>query len=235
MTTESPFELLPSSPLYPDELRSLFGELAMPSLWLIGNIELLTRPGVGFCGSRNASEKGLQVAADCATQLSQREVVVISGYAPGVDMASHEAALRNGGSTIIVLAEGVDHFRIKKSIKSFWDWNRVLVISQFPKSAIWRPDRAMERNRLIVALSKVVIVLEARDSGGTLNAGFCALQMRRPLFVALYSEMNGAREGNERLIKEGGTPLRRSRQTEMAEMRGVFDAIGPQAALSDLA
>jgi DNA processing protein len=218
-------KLSPSDKAYPAALRSLFGDLLPPELWFVGNVDLLKTKAVGFCGSRNATSSGLQVAADCANQLSQHQITVISGYAPGVDMASHEAALSTGGKTIVVLPEGIEHFRIKKTIKDVWDWNRTLVISYFPPNAIWRADRAMDRNRVIVALSNAVIVLEAREKGGTLNAGYCALQMKKPLFVALYEDMNGGREGNQRLLEEGATPLFRSRTSGAAEIRRVLDAV----------
>jgi DNA processing protein len=218
-------KLMPDDAVYPASLRQ-FGPLLPPEIWVKGNVDLLDDRAVGFCGSRKASDRGLEIAADCARQLSDAHVVVVSGYAPGVDMASHEAALRTGGRTIIVLPEGIDHFRIKKTIRDAWDWDRVLVISQFPPSAIWRADRAMERNKVIVALSSAVIVLEARDQGGTLNAGFSALKMGKPLFVALYEDMNGSREGNQRLIEEGGMPLRRNRATSQAQMRDVLANIG---------
>jgi len=107
-----------------------------------------------------------------------------------------------------------------------WDWRRVLVVSQFPRKAVWRADRAMERNKIIVALSQAVIVLEAREKGGTLNAGYAALQMHKPLFVALYDEMNGAREGNQRLLADGAISLVRSRSTNHAQLRDVFEALG---------
>lgn len=217
--------LAPQDAGYPQSLRSAFGELAPPDIWFIGNTRILNTKSVGFCGSRKASGYGLEIAADCAHQLSSLCVTVVSGYAPGIDMASHEAALANGGSTIIVLPEGIDHFRIKRSIAPVWDWERVLVISQFPRNAVWRADRAMERNRVIVALSQVVIVIEARETGGTLNAGYSALKMQKSLFVALYDEMNGAREGNQMLLVEGGVPLKRSRTTGQAQLRDVFRAL----------
>jgi DNA processing protein len=203
-----------------------FGELAPPDIWYIGNVEILNTTGVGFCGSRNASDYSLQIAADCASQLSEAGITVVSGYAPGVDIASHEAALASGGRTIVVLPEGIDHFRVKRSISPMWDWRRVLVVSQFPRKAVWRADRAMERNKIIVALSQAVIVLEAREKGGTLNAGYAALQMHKPLFVALYDEMNGAREGNQRLLADGAISLVRSRSTNHAQLRDVFEALG---------
>jgi DNA processing protein len=213
-------------PGYPPSVRSVFGELVPPEIWYAGNLDIINTKGVGFCGSREASEYGLLIAADCATQLSEAGVTVVSGYAPGVDMASHDAALKSGGRTIVVLPEGIDQFRIKRSIAAAWDWQRVLVVSQFPRKAIWRADRAMERNKLIVALSQAVIVLEAREKGGTLNAGYSTLQMNKPLFVALYDDMNGAREGNQLLIQEGGIPLKRNRSTNQAQLKMVFEVLG---------
>lgn len=220
-----PEKLSPGDSNYPASLRDLFGALAAPEIWFVGNVDLLKDTAVGFCGSRKATEAGLEVAADCARQLSEAGIAVISGYAPGVDMASHEAALAGGGRTIIVLPEGIDHFRIKKSVRANWDWNRVLVLSYFPRSAIWRADRAMDRNRVIVALSDAVIVLEARETGGTLNAGFCALRMHKPLFVAWYAEMNGGRQGNEMLLQEGGQPLLRSRASGRAQLQNLFEVL----------
>jgi DNA processing protein len=212
---------------YPERLRPIFGELLPPDLWLMGNPDLLYSKGVGFCGSRNASDVGLAVAADCARQLSEHKLTVISGYASGVDMASHEAALSNGGATIIILPEGIDHFRIKKVIKDIWDWNRVAVISYFPRNAVWRADRAMERNKAIVGLSDAVIVLEARDRGGTLNAGFRALEMHKPLFVAFFENMADGREGNRQLIESGGIPLQRNRVTGKANLKSIYASLGP--------
>jgi DNA processing protein len=83
----------------------------------------------------------------------------------------------------------------------------------------------MERNQVIVALSQAVIVLEAREKGGTLNAGYATLRMNKPLFVALYDDMNGTREGNQRLIQEGGIPLKRNRSTDQAQLKRVFEVL----------
>lgn len=218
-------KLSPHDEAYPKLLRDLFGALAAPDLWFAGNLDLFNDKAVGFCGSRKATSAGLDVAADCARQLSEHGVTVISGYAPGVDMASHETALASGGRTIIVLPEGIDHFRVKKTIKDVWDWNRTLVVSYFPRDAVWRADRAMDRNKVIVALSNAVIVLEARDTGGTLNAGFRALEMRKPLFVAWYADMNGGREGNQRLLEEGGQPLFRSRTSGRAQIQNLLEIL----------
>lgn len=220
-----PQRLSATDTAYPERMRKIFGGLLPPDIWFIGNSEILGAKGVGFCGSRNASEAGLKVAADCAKQLSEHKLTVISGYASGVDMASHEAALRNGGKTVIILPEGIDHFRIKKTIRDFWDWSRVIVLSYFPRNAVWRADRAMERNKAIVGLADAVIVLEARDKGGTLNAGYRALETQKPLFVAFFGDMADGREGNKQLLERGGIPLQRSRATGRANLTAMLDLI----------
>jgi DNA processing protein len=224
----APQTLEPGDSRYPSVLRDIFGALLPPAISFIGNLDIMGEKGVGFCGSRQASECGIQTTSDCARQLGEAGAVVVSGYAPGVDMAAHEAALAVGGKTLIILAEGIGHFRIKKSIRENWDWKRVLVLSHYPSNAVWRADRAMERNKLIVGLSNAVIVVEARDKGGTLNAGFCALQMKRPLFVAVYDNMNGGKEGNEILLREGGQPLKKSKTSNRAKLESVFDALTQQ-------
>lgn len=226
MKTIDAERLTPDDPEYPMSLRATFGDLLPPEIWYLGNINLLSTIGAGFCGSRKATEYSLQIAADCASQLTAAGVTVISGYAAGVDMASHEAALANGGRTIIVLPEGTNRFRIKQSIAPVWDWRRVLVISHFPRDARFQPGRAMDRNKIIVALSGAVIVLEAREVGGTLNAGYAALRMKKPLFVVMYDDVNGLREGNQRLISAGGFPLKRNRLTNHPQLRDVFDVLG---------
>ena len=57
-------------------------------------------------------------------QLSGLDIAVVSGYASGVDIQTHYWALKSGGTTIIVLPEGINKFYIKKELKDVWDWNR---------------------------------------------------------------------------------------------------------------
>ena len=93
------------------------------------------------------------------------------------------------GSTILVLPEGLDHFRIKRDLRDDWDWDRILVVSQFEPEAIWKAFRAMTRNETIIALSHAMIVIEAVATGGTLSAGLSTLKAGKPLFVAVYDQM----------------------------------------------
>ncbi|MBF0562196.1 MAG: DNA-processing protein DprA [Alphaproteobacteria bacterium] len=212
-------QLLPESASYPAAVSTALGNKA-PPLSVMGNVALLDLPGVGFCGSRKASEKGLQTAQECAIRAAALGLTVISGNAAGVDAVAHRAALQAGGTTILVLPEGVDHFRVRRELRPVWDWSRVLVVSQFEPSAGWQTFRAMSRNEVIIALSRAMIVIEAGPTGGTLNAGLRTLAAGKPLFVAVYESMDEA-AGNVQLLKRGALQLKRSRDTGDANLEQV--------------
>lgn len=211
---------------YPAQMLRTWGEdRAPPLLMARGNVALLARPTVGFSGSRRTSERGLRVARDCAEQLVAADVVVASGYAAGVDTCAHAAALAAGGATIIVLAEGIEHFLIKPEMENGWSWERACVVSEFSPSAPWSAGNALRRNRTIVGVSQAVIVIEALETGGTIATGRDALSGRVPLFAVEYGHSSGSAIGNRRLIAEGAQPLLRNRQTQRANLDGVFDAV----------
>lgn len=218
------------SPLYPRGLLRVYGQLALPRLRAMGNLSLLHQPSVGFCGSRKASDAGLAAAGELASALAHKGIVVTSGYAKGVDTEAHLAALRAGGSTIVVLPEGLAHFRIKRELREHWDDERVLVISQYDDEAVWRADRAMERNKVIVGASAATIVIEAGATGGTLDAGMTALRMRAPLYVVVYADNLESNEGNRLLLASGAKRIGRSRETGRANIAPVLVDIlgGPQ-------
>lgn len=217
-------QLDPTEIGYPEAVRRSFGAKA-PTLRLMGNKSLLLSTGVGFCGSRHASPKGLEAARDSAEQLAEWGFAVVSGNAAGVDIEAHRTALEAGGSTILVLPEGISHFRIKKELKPFWDWERALVVSQYPDNAPWASYRAMERNGLIVALSRATVVIEAGDTGGTLNAGITTIRQGKPLFVAMYQDMTTSAKGNLILLEKGAIPLSKSRESGRAAVARIRDVL----------
>lgn len=209
---------------YPSRLLEHYGSKAPEHLFCLGNLRLFSAQGVGFCGSRKSSAKGLETVSDCASQAAAARVVVVSGNAAGVDQVAHYQALKSSGSTILVLPEGIENFRIRKELKDVWDWQRVLVVSQFKPTAIWRAYQAMERNKTIIGLSGAMIVIEAGETGGTLAAGQQTLKANLPLFVAQYENEHAEAKGNLLLIEAGGVPLCRLKSTERANMRKVWDS-----------
>ncbi len=198
---------------------------APPIINYIGNINLLNTKKIGFCGSRKSSEKGLNIAKDISEQVVNKDITVVSGYASGIDQQTHYYSLKSGGKTIIVLPSGINHFKIKKFIKEVWDWSRILVISEFKPNEIWTVSRAMQRNSTIISLSNVMVLIEAKEKGGSIDAGYKALELNKPLFAPVYDGMPIEAKGNEILLKKGALPLKRSRNTNRANLSKVFEMV----------
>jgi DNA processing protein len=197
---------------YPKRLASLLGSKAPVELHVMGNIDLLDQHAVSFCGARNASEKGIGAAALCARKAAMHGFAITSGNARGVDRATHYEALASGGNTILVLPEGLDNFRIAPELREVWDWNHVLVVSQFAPKAVWRAYQAMQRNKVIMGMSCAMIVIEAGEKGGTRAAGEEALKLSIPLFAIDYGYDESVAPGNRALISQGAKRLKRGRE-----------------------
>lgn len=208
---------------YPDLLRERLLKNAPPLLMALGNSNLLHKESAGFCGSRKASEKGLATAKDCADQLVRQNINVVSGYAAGVDMATHQAALEGGGTTTLVLCEGILHFKIKRDLKDLWDWERVVVVSEFLPGVPWSVRNAMQRNKTICALTSSMILIESSSKGGSIEAGRACLKMGVPLFAPVYHGMPETAVGNRELLQQGAHELYKNRATNRANMTNVFE------------
>lgn len=192
---------------YPTRLRSLLGDRAPPVLFLAGSIELIQRRAVGFCGARDASEEGLRCTEQVARALAERGMLVVSGHAPGVDEMAHAAALKAGGSTALVLPEGLLQFRPRPSIADLLTEDNGVIVSEFPPKLPWSVANAMQRNRTICGLVHALIVIEAGTSGGSWEAGQTANDLGIPLFVLAYANPAPSAQGNSLLLRNGGKPL----------------------------
>lgn len=210
---------------YPGQLRDRLSKKAPTLLMVLGNPDLLHKTSVGFCGSRKASEKGLATATDCADQLARENINIVSGYAAGVDMATHRAALECGGTTTLVLCEGILHFKIKRDLKTLWDWDRIAVVSEFFPGIPWCVRNAMQRNKTICALTASMILIESSKKGGSIDAGRACLKMGIPLFAPVYKDMPETAEGNRELLQQGALELYKNSALNRANMTPVLNRI----------
>lgn len=186
----------------------------VPLLFYRGNPELLHGPNVGTCGSRDVSDHGLQAAVESGTRIAQRGFAVTSGYARGVDDATHLAALNAAGGTVIVLAEGIHHFRFKSEYDGVAEAVNTVAISQFAPGQRWASYTAMDRNKVIIALSQVLVVVEAGERGGSFAAGQAALKQGRPVLVWTFGAATPA--GNRNLIAAGARAVDSSDELDQA-------------------
>ncbi|MDH7515144.1 MAG: DNA-processing protein DprA [Bacteroidota bacterium] len=204
--------LHPLHPDFPERVKRFNEQKPMPALLYVqGNTALLRRPGIAVIGARDAAEKALDVARETAKRLAGEGVNIISGHAKGVDSAAHLGALEAGGTTTIVPSEGLRRFRLREELRQYAGEENVLLISQFEPDARWKAYFAMERNKLIVALARAVLVVQSgpeRDASGkmsgTFNAASFALNVHAPVFIVSPGFFARGVEGNRALIEKGG-------------------------------
>lgn len=194
---------------YPARLGAL--KSPPPVLMFAGNRSLLDTAMVGVCGARSATTQGLEAANRLGRSLAENGYTVVAGNALGIDAEVQGAALATGGKTIMVLPEGLLHFRPRLGTNASdadETTDRVLVLSQFPATQPWTVGGAMARNGLIAGLAIALVVIEANAQGGTLAAGEAALKIGRPVFAIQFAEATPP--GNALLIEKGATSIRTS-------------------------
>lgn len=210
---------------YPQRLSELLGDKAPEVLYVWGNTALFDKPAVGFCGSREASEKNIEVAAKTAEEVAHQDWVVVSGHARGVDTAAHRAALEHGSGTIIVAAEGLLSFKLRQELKRIAKPEQILIVSQFPPDAKWTVGRAMARNSIIIGLSDAMVLVAARTEGGTFEAGKAALRLKIPLYVARYSSPGDSAAGNTYFLDRGAIPLNGKQETGRPNVDNLIQTV----------
>lgn len=187
---------------YPAQLLSVLKHGAPPVLFTYGNTSLFLEKGAAILGDVHVSEKGALIASLAAKELVRRNIVVISGMAQGVDTIVHASALQHGGCTIAVIPYGMFHFKIPKAIEVLFDESKMLCISQFYPHVEYSIYNSYERNKIIVALSKAVFIVETPSEGGVLEAAKTAKNLNVPLFVAQYANYPPSASGNKKMIEE---------------------------------
>src|SRR5579864_3717312 len=154
-------------------------------LYVRGNVEALSRPGIAIVGTRHPTPYGIGMAERLAGDLAARGLAIFSGMARGVDTAGHRGALKSKGCTVAVFGTGVDviYPRENKKIADGILETSGALVSEFPLATFAAPQNFPIRNRIISGLSLGVLVVEAGEYSGTRITARCALEQSRELFA----------------------------------------------------
>jgi DNA processing protein len=201
--------ICPGDHEWPTQLAAL-GDASPVALWLRGSADLrfACLRSVSVVGSRAASAYGSHVGTQLAAALAERGWVVVSGGAFGIDSAAHRGALAANGVTVAVLASGLSygypkgHFQLFEAIAS----RGVLVSEMSPDRRPTRPG-FLVRNRVIAALSRGTVVIEAALRSGALSTAARARALCRPLMAVPGPVTSAMSAGCHELIRESGAVL----------------------------
>jgi len=191
---------------YPQNLKTLND--APPILYVKGRTDILNYPvGVSIVGARNASVPRRKIASKIAFDLTNNDVLVISGMARGIDAAAHKGALyakNQKGPTIAVLGTGVDVVYPEEN-KELYEQICLYgaVVSEYKLGTTPQTSNFPRRNRIVSALSSAVLVVDASQNSGSLITARLGLEQGKDIFAVPSSPMEGKSSGTNCLIKEG--------------------------------
>lgn len=189
-----------------NEYPSLLKQINDPPvlLYVKGKKEILkSSTSISIVGTRNASQYGMSTARALAKELAECGVVVVSGLAEGIDSSAHKGALV-GGYTIAVIGSGMK-YQFPATNKELYEeiFEKGVVITEFAPDI--HPDKNTFpiRNRIIAGLSKGVVVVESKLSGGSMITAGLALEYNREVFAVPGRITDINSEGTNKLIKQG--------------------------------
>jgi len=206
------------SAAYPEPLARLSdGPLV---LLVRGDVRLLRAPGVAVVGARAPTVYGRRVAHELGFALGRAGWVVTSGLARGIDAAAHAGALEAGGASLAFQGCGPDQVYPREHAGLV---DRLLqrggVATELPLGSPPRAGHFPLRNRLISAVSRAVVVVEARERSGSLVTAGHAADQGVEVFAVPGPITSPASRGALRLLREGAAPL--------TQVQDLLDALGP--------
>ncbi|MDP8260437.1 MAG: DNA-processing protein DprA [Candidatus Gygaella obscura] len=187
---------------YPFSLKQIYDPPIL--IYRKGKIGTCNNVGVGIVGSRKASSYGLKMARDFSSKLAEAKIVVVSGLARGIDTASHKAVLESRGATVAVLGSGLANiYPVENKALAEQITKTGELISEFPMKEIPKANNFPRRNRIISALSRVVLVVEAAQKSGALITADFALEQGKDVYAVPGDLDNPNSAGTNNLIKQG--------------------------------
>ncbi len=198
--------ILSADSRYPAGLREL--DAAPPLLFVRGDVLPSDRQAVALIGSSRPSPAGVRLARLAASEAAEAGYTVVSGYARGIDTAAHAAALKSRGRTIAVLPTGICRTAARPDAPAPSEIARNgALVSQFLPDERWHVGNAMARNKLIVALSRFVVVIETQYGPGIRATCQAARKLGRGPFLFCHVPGSPARKACQNLLADGGHKL----------------------------
>ena len=195
----------PGDPAYPAALSELHDP--PPCLYHLGQLELLGPPAVAIVGTRRATPYGERVTRELAAALARAGMVVVSGLARGIDAIAHRAALEAGGHTIAVLGTGVDvaypaaHRGLQAEIAV-----RGLLLSEEAPGSRATTSSFPKRNRIIAAIARATIIVEAPLKSGALITADHATDLAR-IVAAVPGPIDSPQSAGSNLLLRDGAQV----------------------------
>ena len=207
---------------FPQNLRNTIneeGKLDPPLLlWYRGDLSVLSTTGLAVIGTREPTKVGSAGGEYLAGEFAKRGLNIISGLAIGCDTCGHKGALKVGGKTTAILANGLDHDSIYPEENQDLAEEIVnsggLLLSEYRIGTTVNRYNLVARDRLQAGLASATLIIQTGVKGGTMHAANATLMANKDLFVMLFKDEGTNNHekclGNAYLIKKGAKYIKGS-------------------------
>lgn len=170
------------NPEYPSRLKHCIDAPIL--IFSKGKFNLKNKYIISIVGTRNATSHGKRACEKLISELAPLNPIIVSGFAYGIDIAAHTAAIKHGLQTIVCLAHGLDQIypkTHKKYVPQILD-NGAL-FTEFWSSDPFDRTNFLKRNRIIAGMSEATVVIESAEKGGSLVTADIANSYNREVFA----------------------------------------------------
>lgn len=195
-----------ADPDYPRRLKARMRGNAPPVLYGCGDRTILDAGGLAVVGSRKVEEDLIEYTEDVGKLSAEANTAIISGGARGVDQAAMRGALEAGGQSVGILANGLERATLNRNNRNALMDGHLVLACPYDPAVRFLVGHAMQRNKLIYALSDAALVVNSdHGHGGTWTGA--SEQLAKLRFVSVYVRANGKRsKGLEGLLDRGAKP-----------------------------
>lgn len=185
---------------YPESLK----QINCPPfvIYYYGDLSLIKRKTIGVIGMRDCDEYGRHATQYFTNKLVEKDYVIVSGMAKGVDSIAHRSAIENKGKTIAVLGTGIEYCYPKENKELYENLKKDhLVLSEYPFHTSPSKKLFPYRNRIVSALSQKILITQSKLKSGTMITAGYALEQGKEVYCIpgrFYDY-----EGTNRLIEQG--------------------------------
>ena len=185
---------------YPEKLKHCIDGPIL--LFTAGNINLKQKRIISIVGTRQVTAYGVDFCKKLMADLAPLDPIIVSGFAYGVDIVAHQAAMENNLQTIGVLAHGLNQIYPKnhKKYMSKMEQNGGFMTEFWSNSSPER-ENFVRRNRIVAGISEATIVIESADKGGSLITANLANDYNRDVFAVPGRTSDKYSQGCNNLIK----------------------------------
>lgn len=172
-------------------------------LYKKGQVDLNAQHNIAIVGTRKPTDYGKKMAHQFAAYFAEKNINVVSGLAFGVDIMAHNTVVKANGITTGVVGHGLDQiYPSEHTQRAMQMLEKGGLISEFPSGTALHPNNFPARNRIIAGLSKAIVVIEAKESGGALITAHFAFEQNREVYAVPGNVGYPYSAGCNKLIRE---------------------------------